>query len=357
MDLSQLRSVPPSYRYYRLALQFIRASGIDGFFDFFLPSRGVIFALHRVRPLNTHDYQPNLSLEITPEFLDEAIAHVKSLGFNFISLDEALLYMAKKYSDKFAVMTFDDGYYDTVEYALPILEKHKVPAIVYIVPGYVNRETSLWWLTLEEAIRTCSSIVFPHPKGHIRFKTNTFKEKQQTFRKIHSQILNLPNDLVVNIISDIACQAHIKQMDICHQNCLGWKEINQLSHHPLITIGAHSLTHARLSKCNPLQMENEMVQSRRIIESKINKPVGHFSYPNGTKENAGTREFLSAKKLGFKSATTVRPSLIYPEHIHCPTALPRVSLNGYFQSTKILGTMMSGAPFLLKNLSTGIAFR
>lgn len=357
MELSQRASAPTAYRFYDIALRLIRTSGIDDFFNLYNPARGVIFTLHRVRPSSKQAFQPNLSLEITPEFLDKAILSVKSRGMTFVSLDEALVRLAKNDAGQFAVLTFDDGYRDVVEFALPVLEKHGVPATVYIVPGYVDRDCSLWWLTLEEAIRLSSTISFKAPEGSMKFVTATLNEKHKVFQKIHSWILNYPPELVADIMSDIAHQAQFEELETCRSHCLDWINIDRLSKHPLITIGAHSLTHALLAKCSPLQVRDEMVHSREQIEERINRPVRHFSYPNGSKENAGAREFLLTRMLGFRSATTVRPSLIYKDHIHYPTALPRVSLTGYFQSVKILETMMSGAPFLLRNFNKGIAVR
>ena len=352
MDLSYYESAPTAYRFYDLALRFIRASGVSNILNHFKPAQGIIFALHRVRPFTKKAYQPNLSLEITPDFLDEAIAHLKLRGLKFVSLDEALIRLSNRESGDFAVMTFDDGYYDTVEFALPVLEKHNIPATIYVVPGYADRDISLWWVMLEDAIRICSSISFHDPKGQIRFSTSTPLQKCHAFRKIHSRILELPTHLSLPLMQNLAQQAKIDGLQNSGKHCLGWSEIENLARHPLITIGAHSLTHSLLAKCQPSQLRDEMVRSREIIQDHIKRPVRHFSYPNGTKDNAGPREFLMAKMLGFQSATTVRPSLIYREHGYDPTALPRVSLNGYFQSIKILETLMSGAPFLLKNFST-----
>ena len=52
---------------------------------------GVILAFHRVRPWAppTPDYAPNRLLEITPEFLDQALGVVRREGFEIVTLDEA----------------------------------------------------------------------------------------------------------------------------------------------------------------------------------------------------------------------------------------------------------------------------
>ena len=118
MNLVQSDAAPATYRLYDFAFRAIRAARIDRAFDWVGGARGVIFALHRVRPYQETAFQPNLGLEITPDFLDAAITHTKSRGFTFVTMDEALRRLNTKNSGNFAVMTLDDGYNDTVELSL-----------------------------------------------------------------------------------------------------------------------------------------------------------------------------------------------------------------------------------------------
>ena len=94
--------------------------------------RGVILTFHRVRPFAppTPGYAPNRLLEVEPDFFDAALALVRRLGFEFVSLAEARRRLVDGGS-RFAAVTFDDGYRDTRDFALPILEKHAAPATVF----------------------------------------------------------------------------------------------------------------------------------------------------------------------------------------------------------------------------------
>jgi peptidoglycan/xylan/chitin deacetylase (PgdA/CDA1 family) len=352
MNLVQSEAAPATYRLYDFAFRAIRAARIDRAFEWVGGARGVIFALHRVRPYQESPFQPNLGLEITPDFLEAAIAHTQSRGFTFVSMDEALQRLNTKNSGNFAVMTLDDGYYDTVEYALPVFEKHNVPATVYIATGFADRLSPLWWLTLEETIKHSPSIFFLNQDGPIGFATDTMCKKREVFRYLHDRILELPPDRVTSVMAELAKQADIDVVELCRTTCLDWDGIKALSRHPLLTIGAHTVSHPVLARCNAPEAMVEMARSRAAIEDRIDKPVRHFAYPNGEQSHAGPREFSMANALGFASATTTRPGLIYQAHDQWPTALPRVSLNGFFQSIEKLDTMLSGAPFVLRNLGS-----
>jgi len=65
--------------------------------------------------------------------------------------------------------------------------------------------------------------------------------------------------------------------------------------------------------------------------------------------SAGPREFALARELGFASAVTTRPGVIFPEHRDHLHALPRLSVNGRYQTLDAFDILLSGAPFALMN--------
>ncbi len=349
MNLTQSENAPRAYRLYDFAFRALRTARIDRALNFVGGARGIIFALHRVRPYTEKSFQPNIGLEITPDFLDAAISHTKARGLTFVSMDEALTRLYDKKGDNFAVITLDDGYRDTLEHALPIFQKHQAPATVYVTSGFADQNRPLWWLTLEEAIRSAPSILFPDPNGTVGFATDTPRRKQAAFEQIRTLVVKYPPDLIRETVLDLARQAGIDEIALCRKACLGWSEVADLAKDPLITIGAHTLSHPVLARCDPKDAVIEMARSRATIEEQIGRPVRHIAYPNGDPASAGQREFLMAKALGFASATTTRPGLVYSQHTKWTTALPRVSLNGFFQTIEQLDTMLTGAPFLLRN--------
>jgi len=98
-----------------------------------------------------------------------------------------------------------------------------------------------------------------------------------------------------------------------------------------------------LAKVPTAAAQAEMEMSRRRIESALGLPVEHLCYPVGDPTSAGPREFALAAKLGFKTAVTTRPGVLYPEHREHLTALPRISINGEYQQMRYLRVLMSGA--------------
>jgi len=93
----------------------------------------------------------------------------------------------------------------------------------------------------------------------------------------------------------------------------------------------------------------EMEMSRSVIEAALGRRPQHLAYPVGDPTSAGPREFRIAAELGFKTAVTTRPGVIFRAHREHLTALPRISVNGEFQSQRYMKVLMSGAATALWN--------
>ena len=70
-------------------------------------------------------------------------------------------------------------------------------------------------------------------------------------------------------------------IDSSNSTFLNWKEIKEYSNDPLITFGAHSVSHVNFTALGSDDIKKEIINSKRLIENKINKPVDYFAYPFG----------------------------------------------------------------------------
>src|SRR5215469_4468147 len=122
-----------------------------------------------------------------------------------------------------------------------------------------------------------------------------------------------------------------------------WAELAQLAADPLVTIGAHTVNHPFLAKLTRDAVRSEMDLSRSVIEAALAVRPAHLSYPIGDRTSAGPREFNIAAELGFKTAVTTRPGVLFRQHTQCLTALPRISLNGEYQSLRYVRVLLSGS--------------
>ncbi len=327
-----------------------RASGLHKALAPATRGRGVILTFHHVRPWEpaTPGFTPNRLLEITPEFLDQALSLVRRLGFEFVALAEARRRLVEG-GPRFAALTFDDGYRDTRDFALPVLERHGAPFTVFFVPGFIERTARLWWLELEESLRRLDEASIDRAGIALRRPARAAAEKTAAFAKIYWALRARSEAELLDVVGALARRAGVDGARIADALFMDWAEVAAFSRHPLVSVGAHSMTHRMLAKWPEAAARAEMAGSRAALEGRLGLDVGAFAYPVGDPTSAGPREFELARRLGFSCAVTTRPGMVFPEHASHLTALPRVSVNGLWQNTSALEVLLTGAPFLLWN--------
>ena len=312
---------------------------------------GAIFMLHNVRPSRDAGFQPNRHLEVAPDFLRAMLSHLRSEGIDIIPLDEVHRRLIERdYSRRFACFTLDDGYRDNRDFALPLMREFDAPFTVYVVSDFAEGTGRLWWIALEAVLAGASSIATRIGGVAARLDTSTPSAKQAAFDRLHDWLRGLPNEQDIQREISALCAGHgVDEAAICRELCMSWDELKPFADDPLVTIGAHSITHCNLARQSEAIAAHEMAISRERIENVLQRPVLHLAYPYGDKFAAGRREFMLARSAGFKTAVTTRPGMIFPENADHLTALPRVSLNGNYQDARILPVLTSGAATAMWN--------
>jgi peptidoglycan/xylan/chitin deacetylase (PgdA/CDA1 family) len=312
---------------------------------------GAIFMLHHVRPQRDAEFQPNRHLEVTPEFLRAMLSHLRSAGVDVITMDEVHRRLAgRDFSRRFACFTLDDGYRDNRDFALPVMREFDAPFTVFVASDFAEGCGRLWWIALEMVIAKASSIEASIGGVAVRLDTATPAAKQAAFDRLHGWLRRLPGEHDIEREVGALCARHgVDEAAICRELCMSWDELKSFANDSLIGFGAHSITHCNLARQREEVASKEMTVSRARIEAALQRPILHLAYPYGDKIAAGAREFALAQAAGFKTAVTTRPGMIFPGSAGHLTALPRVSLNGNYQDTRILPVLTSGAATAMWN--------
>jgi peptidoglycan/xylan/chitin deacetylase (PgdA/CDA1 family) len=256
----------------------------------------------------------------------------------------------RNFSRRFASFTLDDGYRDNRDFALPVLRDFDAPFTVYVASDFAQGIGRLWWISLEMVIAKTSAIEVAIGGAAVRLDSSTPAAKQAAFDRLHDWLRALPSEHDIHREVGALCARHgVDETAICRDLCMSWDELKPFAADPLISIGAHTITHCNLARQTEEIASHEMALSRARIETVLQRPVAHLAYPYGDKIAAGAREFALARAAGFKTAVTTRPGMVFPECAGHLTALPRVSLNGNYQDTRIFPVLTSGAATAMWN--------
>ena len=275
---------------------------------------------------NEKDFNPNLPLMVYVEHFEEQISYL-SRNFRCLDLKTAVTQLQEGRLEPGSVMvTFDDGYRDNLEVALPVLEKYEVPATIFVTTGFVDGTIDLWWHELACLLNGITYLEYGQNGDRVQRSLRTPAEKMAAFNEMNSKLMGLSPEGQRQLLLSVR-QAHPGSVS-CRSEMLDWESVLKLDRHPLITIGSHSQLHLVLSTLSDEALGNELNQSRKTLETKLGHAVDFFCYPFGSRRQAGLREYEAARAAGFLAAFTTCCGHIQPEHRNHLTSLPRIDI-GY----------------------------
>lgn len=334
----------------KLALNVVRYTGLAPLAKPFVGGIGAILMLHRVTATPEKPDGVNRHLNIAPEFLDAVIADMKAHGYTFVTLDEAIERIkAGGKGGQFAAITADDAYRDNMTEALPVLEKHGAPITIYVAPGLINGAADLWWEVVEDIVSARDRLILATPDGPVTIDCSTPGRKLQAFARLHDYLTLEVREEDQRAVLHQLVRSNGIELAARQSMLMNWDEIRAMAGHSLVTIGAHTINHRNLKRLSEADARHEVDDVRRILQAELGEAPRHFAYPYGYASAVGDREVGIARDAGYASAVTTRHGVLRAEHADFLQALPRISVNGRYQSVAHIRTMLSGVTTPLAN--------
>ncbi len=248
---------------------------------------------HRVCDLTRDTW----NLSVPPKLFEE---HIK-----FIKEHYRILRFEDDWDDiheKVVVITFDDGYADNFEFALPILEKYEVPATVFVA---IDPGGEFWSDALDRIVHEAGKTIEEVCWAGQKFPVSTSAEQEKTCYALHPFFKEMLPALRSKNLQELAASLNARfEHDNKESRLLSDRELRALSQSPYITIGGHTVTHTSLA-VEPASLQwEEIHNSKAHIESVIGKPIEVFSYPFGTREDFTPESENAVRACGYKKAAT-----------------------------------------------------
>lgn len=316
---------------------------------------GIIFTMHRVLPPRSDLFQPNRGLEITPEFLRIAIKRIRKNGYRIVSLAEALsILKGDQPKERFAVLTFDDGYRDNLKNAYPVLKELNAPFTIFISSGLVDRTSELWWVALEQIIDRGGSVadlsgkkVGERASGSSGSEKAVARAKAHEFCRFMSWLRGVADeDEQRRAIRTLAAQYGVDLQGLADELIMSWDELRDLVRDPLVSIGGHTHTHRALGRLNKRAAEQEIQLGLERLKQELGFQPIHFAFPYGNMDSVSEREYSCLRAQGITAAVTTVPGTLDERSVERVMDLPRTSLNGFFQREGVVDQSLTGAPFV-----------
>ncbi|MDQ0455078.1 polysaccharide deacetylase family protein [Rhizobium paknamense] len=310
--------------------------------------RGIIFTLHQVRAYDTPAPDPNRHLEISPRFLDSALRALWRDGYRFVRLEDVPALLSTPSDGRpFAAFTLDDGYRNSQTVALPVFERFDAPVTLFVCKGFTERTHTMWWETLAELLRKVERLEFPLGGRLQTIPTVTPAQKERAFRQIARDLSSRREAEAITALNTLALAHGLDAAKALDRAMMTAEELKTFAGHPLVSLGAHGVSHRGLTFLDDASLTQELADSAAYVEGLTGKRPESFAYPYGDGRSVDARTARLVAEAGFKLAVTTRPGTLQESHGSSLLELPRVSLNGHFQNPAYVSALASGIPFAL----------
>ncbi len=230
--------------------------------------------------------------------------------FQIVSLQDLLaLWKGNKWdnSKRYSVVTFDDGWRDNYLYAFPILQKHSIPATIFLPTALIGTNQRFWPDVLSNLLVYYYSANVPQEKKNA---IATLWHRHSWTDKLDGRNVEDRIDLLIEHCKELSDEERneiIGEMTAIlgltiggERALLTWGEVKEMSNKG-ISFGSHSCTHKILTKYPVTVVKREIQDSSMPLQKEGINYVPVFCYPNGDYNQEIARQVQAAGYLAAVS--------------------------------------------------------
>lgn len=262
----------------------------------------VVLVYHGVREAATTRAGTSDELHVRRRTLDEHLQVIRALATPISLRDWQRARRGGHLPSRAVLLTFDDGYRSFLTYALPLLERYDIPAVLFACTGPAQRRELLWYDALERLGR---------------------------WQEVESA-KSLDYDEWRALVD--ACRLAASRHD--DRAVMAPEEIAMLAGHPLVEIGAHTVDHPVLARAPAAVQRWQIGTSVRDLEEWTGARICAFAYPNGRLGVDFTSETAAiVREAGIEWAFSTEPRMAAASD--AMDALPRFTMLDSLSSAQL----------------------
>ena len=257
-----------------------------------------ILVYHRVTAKPEAIYPDGIEAAKFDQLMRRVAAH-----FRVLSLGQAAHCLAEgRLPERALVLTFDDGYADNAELAMPILQRHGLVGTFFVASGFLDGGC-MWNDRIIHSLRTtrreCIDLT---PLGLGRVAVRTVGERESAIEAVIQRIKYSPLDQRERKLDELARATAVT--DRPRNLMMRSDQVTALQSGGM-EVGGHTVNHPILTELDESQAAHEISAGRRHLQSLTNAPVDVFAYPNGKPgRDYGQRDARLVREAGFRAAVS-----------------------------------------------------
>lgn len=297
-----------------------------------LRSHGLILLYHRIAEPAVDPWGLAVSRARFARHLDVLVRHTEVVPLG----DLARRLRRRGEGPPPVALTFDDGYADNLEVAVPLLESAGLPATVFVATGCVRRGVPFWWDRLAAAVlqpeRLPTELGLAFPEGERRWRVGRSGPRDRSRRRLHLELWDalrhLPTDPRESLLDRIVEWSGGGGDTAGIGRPMTPDEVGMLARSRGMRVGAHSVSHAELPALSAAAATTEIRESLRDCAEWTGADPEAFAYPSGRWDRA-TVSLVRAS--GVDHACAGQPGLVWRSTD--PLLLPRMSVGDWSEGT------------------------
>ncbi|MFY9845677.1 MAG: polysaccharide deacetylase family protein [Terriglobales bacterium] len=240
----------------------------------------------------------------------EAQMSTLGLRFNPVSIEQVIEFAAtgRRLPARSVAVTFDDGFADNYEVALPILSRYSIPVTFYILVNAVETGTAPWYIRLNFAFTTTTAPTWRHPGNGRSFDLSRADEKNAALNVAWDWGAARTGVAQEQFIRQTEDSLRVEPLSI--RLMMNWEQVRALKKAGHI-VGGHTLSHPNLAHVPEDEARSEIRGCKERLEEKLAEPIQHFSYPHPALNPQWNQQTLQmTREAGFKSAMLTTPGQV-----------------------------------------------
>ncbi|PVZ08004.1 polysaccharide deacetylase family protein [Actinomycetospora cinnamomea] len=282
----------------------------------------------RLLVLGWHNIDPTPFYPAAPDAgrrgFDRQLAAIDRLA-TVVPLSEAVDTLAAGGSlpRRAVALTFDDGYADWLDAAVPALDRRGMHGTFFLVSDILSGRVGAWWEELADAFDRCTATSLDWAGRTHDLSTPVARRAAQDALKDELKLVDgaTRNEAVTRIAERIAPPLSSQPpRDPLFLDWDGARALAATGH----GVGSHTVTHPILAREDAATQRHELAASREALEEGLGQTVDLLAYPNGNAGDYDQQTMELARAAGYRAAVTTRPGLVGPQEP--PFAMHRVVL-------------------------------
>lgn len=240
------------------------------------------------------------------------------------------------------LITFDDGYRDCHDVALPILREAGVPATFFIPTSYPEAGRLFWWDRVSLILGRCrrERVELSYPAPLVVEPTRALAE---AFNRVCRAIKRTTDVHIDRTMEDLERATGIslgpeEERRIAAATIMDWPQIRALRRAGM-DVQSHSHQHAVLNTMSPAEVTRDLDCSRRLLSDALGEEIHAVAYPVGYPLEGAHREAVRAAgfEIGFTNNTGVCvTSRLDPFNVH-RVAMDRGQVGAIYKLKLLVG--------------------